>query len=104
MTSTTTRKYNVNDMVCILDGGFYGTIVGTVERDHYLAEGVQGWGPLYLVNEGNVFMDCYEAVYAESDLGPWDKEAQALYQWNQRKSWTDAAEAFPGNPWGEPPF
>lgn len=98
MTSTATRKYKVGDTMYILDGCTYGTIVGTVERGDYLAEGVSGWGPLYLVNEGNVFMECYEAVYAESDLVPWDELAQDLYQWNQQKCWADAAEALPGNP------
>jgi len=67
------RKFAVNDTVRIADGDVgYGTVVGFIDQDSTdeRARDVTADGPLYLVNEGNVFNDRYEAVFAESELKP----------------------------------
>jgi hypothetical protein len=79
MNDSLTPKYAVDDMVRIPESPGYGTILGTsIGAGDTRAEGVSGTGPLYLVNEGNVFADYSEAVYAESELKPWEDEFEAM--------------------------
>lgn len=76
-------QYETGDMVRVPpladDTVDVGTIVGTItrqdyeaHRDHWGDDADTGTGPLYLVNVGNVFTETYEAVYAESEMAPYD--------------------------------
>jgi hypothetical protein len=71
------RKFQVGDEVRVRptppDGIDHGDVVGTLTRAAYLQHRdhwgeVEGTGPLYIVNVGNVHASEYEEVYAESNL------------------------------------
>lgn len=69
-------KFKIGDEVRTPGSGLMGTIVATIDRDDWIARtggDVEGTGPLYMINEGNVFNEAYEVVCAESELAPWDE-------------------------------
>jgi hypothetical protein len=78
MTTTTTHKFKIDDIVNLRgpDGVDvdYGTVVrvgitpAEYERTRAWYGDVEGDGPVYLVNVGNVHSDTYEYLYAESEL------------------------------------
>lgn len=60
------RRFNIGDHVHIDRGEYACTVVGYVDE---APEGpAPGTGPLYLLNDGNVFSAVYEFVAAESEL------------------------------------
>ncbi|MQA14982.1 MAG: hypothetical protein GEV09_12645 [Pseudonocardiaceae bacterium] len=82
-TTQPNRRYRIGDQVTTPGdtGDTNGEIVddtltpeqynAMVERGHYGGD-LHGTGPLYIVNEGGVFLSggVYEAVYAETQLEP----------------------------------
>ena len=71
-TDSTARKYAINDFVQTPRYPYASTVIGLVDQTDpgYLA--IDAPGPHYLVNEGNVFSEVYEVVYAESQLQPYE--------------------------------
>lgn len=79
VTTATTHKFQADDIVNLtppkgdnpaID---YGTVLGPITRAEYERArdyygDVEGDGPLYVVNVGNVHSDIYEYAYAESEL------------------------------------
>jgi hypothetical protein len=83
----TKHRYQLDDAVQTPEWAGMSTIVGLIparndlngnfpadRRESYGRERengpVSGTGPLYVVNEGNVYSEAYEAVYSESELQP----------------------------------